>query len=132
MSAGTLAVSEVTLSGGSYTTVIVVALVALVALVVAGLLVREVLARRRHRQHEEHRCGHPGRRIGLPEPAVQDVEHLRGDRLLRAVLARRTPPVNASVAPSSSLVGAVFSAVYRVRRDVAGCAGERARRSGSP
>nr|HPJ18092.1 sodium-translocating pyrophosphatase [Actinomycetota bacterium] len=44
MSAGTLAVSEVTLSGGSYTTVIVVALVALVALVVAGLLVREVLA----------------------------------------------------------------------------------------
>ncbi len=44
MSAGTLAVSEVTLTGGSYTTVIVVALIALLALVVAGLLVREVLA----------------------------------------------------------------------------------------
>ncbi|MEZ5184314.1 MAG: sodium-translocating pyrophosphatase [Candidatus Nanopelagicales bacterium] len=44
MSAGTLAVSEVTLTGGSYTTVIVVALVALLALAVAGLLVREVLA----------------------------------------------------------------------------------------
>ena len=44
MSAGTLAASEVTLTGGSYTTVIVVALIALLALAVAGLLVREVLA----------------------------------------------------------------------------------------
>ncbi len=43
MSAGTAA-SVVTLTGGSYTTVIVVALIALLALVVAGLLVREVLA----------------------------------------------------------------------------------------
>ncbi|MCB0898408.1 MAG: sodium-translocating pyrophosphatase [Actinobacteria bacterium] len=44
MSAGTVAASVVTLTGGSYTTVIVVALIALLALVVAGLLVREVLA----------------------------------------------------------------------------------------
>jgi len=44
MSAGTVAASVVTLSGGSYTTVIVVALIAVLALVVAGLLVREVLA----------------------------------------------------------------------------------------
>jgi len=44
MSAGTVAASAVTLSGGSYTTVIVVALIALLALAVAGLLVREVLA----------------------------------------------------------------------------------------
>ncbi len=43
MSVGTAA-SVVTLTGGSYTTVIVVALIALLALVVAGLLVREVLA----------------------------------------------------------------------------------------
>ncbi|MFN8184903.1 MAG: sodium-translocating pyrophosphatase [Candidatus Nanopelagicales bacterium] len=44
MSAGTVAASVVTLSGGNYTTVIVVALIALLALAVAGLLVREVLA----------------------------------------------------------------------------------------
>jgi len=44
MSVGTLAASTVSLSGGSYTTVIVVALIALLALAVAGLLVREVLA----------------------------------------------------------------------------------------
>jgi K(+)-stimulated pyrophosphate-energized sodium pump len=44
MSSGTLAASELTLTGGSYTTVIVVALIALLALAVAGLLVREVLA----------------------------------------------------------------------------------------
>jgi len=44
MSAGTAAANVVTLSGGNYTTVIVVALIALLALVVAGLLVREVLA----------------------------------------------------------------------------------------
>ncbi len=44
MSAGTAAANVVTLSGGNYTTVIVVALIALLALAVAGLLVREVLA----------------------------------------------------------------------------------------
>ncbi len=44
MSVGTLAASTVSLTGGSYTTVIVVALIALLALAVAGLLVREVLA----------------------------------------------------------------------------------------
>lgn len=44
MSVGTLAASTVSLSSGSYTTVIVVALIALLALAVAGLLVREVLA----------------------------------------------------------------------------------------
>ena len=44
MSVSTVAVSAVTLTGGNYTTVIVVALIALLALVVAGLLVREVLA----------------------------------------------------------------------------------------
>jgi K(+)-stimulated pyrophosphate-energized sodium pump len=44
MSVGTVAASTVTLTGGSYTTVIVVALIALLALAVAGLLVREVLA----------------------------------------------------------------------------------------
>ena len=43
MSAGTAAANVVTLSGGNYTTVIVVALIALLALAVAGLLVREVL-----------------------------------------------------------------------------------------
>ena len=44
MSVSTVAASAVTLTGGNYTTVIVVALIALLALVVAGLLVREVLA----------------------------------------------------------------------------------------
>ncbi len=41
---GTLAAVGVDLTGGNYTTVLVVALIAILALVVAGLLVREVLA----------------------------------------------------------------------------------------
>jgi K(+)-stimulated pyrophosphate-energized sodium pump len=44
MSLVPLAAAEVTVSGGNYTVVVVVALIALLALVVAGLLVREVLA----------------------------------------------------------------------------------------
>jgi K(+)-stimulated pyrophosphate-energized sodium pump len=44
MSLVPLAAAEVTVSGGNYNVVVVVALIALLALVVAGLLVREVLA----------------------------------------------------------------------------------------